>query len=113
MNTYPIEKYRFIVYPEKRQVIAITHDAGKIIRGVATCAPEDEFDEELGKRIAAAKANIKVAKRRSRRASELYIQAVEEVTQAQQKLEHYKQFLCDSHDKELNANMELFTLIGA
>lgn len=49
---------------EKDVVVAVTHYAGRTVRGVAKCNPADTFDFELGKRIAKAKCEVKVAKKR-------------------------------------------------
>lgn len=64
MEIYPIEKYRFVVLPEKRMVIALTSYRGKTVKGVAICSEHDEWDEEVGKRIASARAGVNVARRR-------------------------------------------------
>ena len=64
MFDYPIEKYRFYVNEKEKTVYAISTFAGKIVRGIAKCAPEDNFDVEFGKRLAASRCNMKVAKRR-------------------------------------------------
>lgn len=58
--------YKFIVTDNK--VIALSHDAGKVVRGVAKCSPNDEFNVEFGKKLAAARCNLKVAQRREARA---------------------------------------------
>lgn len=58
--------YKYIVLPNK--VIAISTYAGKTVRGVAKCDPRDEFDVEVGKRLAEARCNAKVAAKRLSRA---------------------------------------------
>lgn len=79
---FPIEKYRFIVSDNK--VIALSSYAGRTVRGIAVCSPEDEFDLDYGKRLAAARCNEKVcAKRRIRAAqkkaeAEMYLRIVQE-----------------------------------
>lgn len=71
---YPIEKYKFVVRPARvdkngeahgPEVIAISHYAGQTIKGVAKCSPNDEFDLEYGKRLAAARCNQKVCEKRA------------------------------------------------
>lgn len=64
MEIYPIEKYRFVVLPAKRMVIALTKYRGKTVKGVAICSEHDEWDEEVGKRIASARAGVNVARKR-------------------------------------------------
>lgn len=43
---YPIEKYRY--YTNGQRVIAVSTYAGKTVRGVAACDPNDTFS--MGKR---------------------------------------------------------------
>ena len=51
------------------KVIVTSTYAGKTVRGVAICAPGDDFDLEFGKRLAAARCNEKVAEKRYNRAN--------------------------------------------
>lgn len=50
------------------KVIAVSSFAGQTVRGVAKCAPNDEFDLEYGKRLAAARCVAKIASKRVKRA---------------------------------------------
>lgn len=50
------------------KVIAVSSFAGQTVRGVAKCAPNDEFDLEYGKRLAAARCAVKIATKRMNRA---------------------------------------------
>ena len=59
---HPIDKYHF--YHNDNQIIAVSTYAGKIVRAAAKADPRDEFDEDYGKRLAAARCNYKVAKKR-------------------------------------------------
>ena len=70
---YPLEKYRF--YIAGRKIIAVSSYAGKTVRGCSICHPDDNFDLETGKRIAAARCNEKVAAKRLNRASQKSIEA--------------------------------------
>ena len=45
-------------------VVALSSFAGKTITGVARCAPEDTFDIDKGKKLAAARCNLKIAEKR-------------------------------------------------
>ena len=59
--------YRY--YMAGNKIIAVSTYAGKIVRGVAICAPNDDFDLEFGKKLAAARCNEKVAAKRYARAN--------------------------------------------
>ena len=63
---FPLEKYRF--YTNGNKVVAVSTYAGKTVRGVAKCAPEDTFDLEKGKEIAAARCAVRIAQKRYARA---------------------------------------------
>lgn len=67
MKVFPLEKYRF--YQHGNRIIAVSTYAGRTVRGVAICHPEDNFDIETGKRLAAARCNEKIAKKRMERAA--------------------------------------------
>jgi hypothetical protein len=60
-------KYEFYS-DNKSKVIAVSHYAGKVVRGVAKCNPTDDFDIEAGKEIAKARCDAKVATKRAARA---------------------------------------------
>lgn len=92
MNTYPIKKYKFVVLPEQKKVIALTSYAGKAVRGIAVCSEHDEFDIETGKRLAAARANVKVAMKRKARAEKklaYFDKIIDEVEREYHDLEAY------------------------
>ena len=83
MKKYPFEKYRFVISEDKHQVIAITHDAGETIKASATCDPSDKFDIEYGKKLAASRANYKVALRRRKRSEKAVAKAMQQLSLAQ------------------------------
>lgn len=63
---------RYQFYTTKNKVICISSYAGKTIKGVAKCAPDDEFNIEIGKRLAQLRCDLKVAKARYERAKIMY-----------------------------------------
>lgn len=73
--------YKYIV--TKNMVIAISTYAGRTVRGVAKCHPNDTFDEEFGKRLAAARCNEKIAIKRFARAGKVFIQSVKALNAAE------------------------------
>ena len=60
----PTYKYYF----GKNTVVAVSSFAGKTVRGVAKCGPNDEFDIEKGKKLARARCARKIAEKRYKRA---------------------------------------------
>ena len=65
---YSLDKYKFFNH-SNREVIAVSTYAGKSVRGVAKLTPGDNFDEEAGKKLAAARCNEKIARKRLARAT--------------------------------------------
>lgn len=63
MYDFTYSKYNYFT-DEKNKVIAVATYAGKPVRGVAKCDPQDSFDLDTGKELAAARCNMKVAKKR-------------------------------------------------
>lgn len=54
----------------KNRTICVSHYAGKVVRGVAKCAPEDTFDEQIGRDLARARCDAAVAQLRLKRAED-------------------------------------------
>ena len=68
MKYFPYDKYKYFVNGNK--IIAISTYAGKTVRGVATCHPEDNFDMETGKQLAAMRCDLKVREKRWKAANQ-------------------------------------------
>lgn len=66
--------YKYIETPNK--VIALSTYAGKTVRGVAKCHPNDTFDIEFGRKLAAARCNAKIAAKRHNNARKKYWEMV-------------------------------------
>lgn len=66
---FPIEKYKFYT-DNKTYVIAESTYAGIPIQAKAKCSPEDTFDLDFGKKLAAARCNLKICKKRYKVANE-------------------------------------------
>lgn len=59
---------RVHVDPDAKVVVATSTYAGKTVRGVARCHPNDEFDMDKGIQLAVYRCNLKVADKRQARA---------------------------------------------
>lgn len=103
-NEYPLEKYRFFTHTNKdgiKEVIAVSTFAGKYVSGTAKCNPKDEYDYEIGKKIAATKCALKIANRRKARATDLYEQALVNKLKATRYLEQMEKYVNDA-DEAIN-----------
>ena len=76
---FSLDKYKFITHDN--EVIAISTYAGKTVRGVAKLHPQDIFNLENGKKLAAARCNEKIAAKRFARA----VKKIKEAEKAYQK----------------------------
>jgi hypothetical protein len=91
--------YSFHVDEEGKKIIAVTHYAGRAVRGIAKCAPEDTFDIELGCKIAVARCEIKVARAKIRNAAAKYLEAAKAADAAQKRYDNMKQYYMDAVDQ--------------
>ena len=94
-------------------VIAITSYAGKTVKAYAKCHSTDTFDREFGEKLAMARANVKVAKKRAARAKQKRAEAVRILAQAQMHMSKMDNYVDDSEDALNNAYIELNNLIAS
>ena len=88
-------------------VVAISSYAGKPVRGVAKLNPEDQFDVEFGKKLAAARCNLKVAKKRLQRATGKYSESGIAYVEAKRQYNKMCDYFCDATDAYDKAAEEL------
>lgn len=94
MNNF--NKYKYFIAGNK--VIAVSTYAGRKVRGVAKCDPVDTFDEEKGKKLAAARCNEKVAIKRVERAAKRYCEATAALDAAMQEHNRMREYFMDASD---------------
>ena len=102
--------YTFI--KAQNMVIAITTFAGHTVRAKAKCHPNDEFDYEFGKELAAARCNVKVAKRRYQRAVDKYNKSLEMRRAAMKEFNECCDYLTNSCNALKVATMKLAEVEG-
>ena len=89
-----MDKYRF--YTSKNKVVAVSTYAGRPVRGIAKCDPDDVFSLEDGKKLAAARCNDRVAEKRLKRAQKKFAEANEALTVAKRQYEKMKKYVEDA-----------------
>jgi hypothetical protein len=72
--SFALDRYKF--FTNENKVVAVSSYAGKTVRGTAKCDPKDSFNLEKGKKLAAARCNAKVAKKRYQRALQKHWEAI-------------------------------------
>lgn len=94
--------YKYIVHGNK--VICLSTFAGKAVRGIARCAPCDEFDVEKGKKLATARCAEKVARKRYDRANRKVKEAYEQFLKASEFYRHMLKYQRDAERALIEAN---------
>ena len=113
MGKFPLSRYKFII--TDNQVIAISTYAGKTVKGIAKVNPLDKMDVEFGKKLAAARCNAKVAKRRAKRANEKLLIAQKMVKEATTFFYKMNEYYIDSsykYDKAMEDVHELLKSVN-
>lgn len=101
------DRYNYVVIPEKKKVVAYSTYAGQSVRGVAKCAPDDEFDVEFGKKLAAARCDVKVARKRLKWALERRDVAWDNFIKAEDWLMKEEDYVDDANSALTEAEVEL------
>lgn len=94
MRTISMDNYRF--YTSNNKVIAVSTFAGRPVRGIAKCNPEDTFSLEDGKALAMARCNEKIAEKRLHRAQRKFAEALSAQIEAKRLYDKMKKYLEDS-----------------
>ena len=111
---YSLDKYKFYQFKNENggmTIVAASTYAGRIVKGYAKCDPRDEFDIEKGKKLAAARCNLKIAEKRKARAAYKYMEASIAADQAVEHFDRMKQYFMDADDQVDEARAELDELM--
>jgi hypothetical protein len=90
-------RYRFIEAGNK--IICISTYAKKVVRGVAKCSPNDNFDIEIGKKLAQLRCDEKVCNKRAIRALEKYMEAEYRLFAAKEYFENMRSYYLESEKR--------------
>lgn len=110
MRIYTNDKYTYFVADKQKKIVAVSTYAGKIVRGVAKCDPRDEFSVEDGKKLAAARCAVKIAKKRNANANAQKKRAYNELVEKQHRLQKMNDYVADAQAALNEANNELATI---
>ena len=111
---FSLDKYKYAFFKDesgKDTVCARSTYAGKTVKGYAKCDPRDEFDIEKGKKLAAARCNLKIAEKRKARAAYKYMESAREADKAAEYFDRMKQYFMDADDQVDEARAELDELM--
>lgn len=106
--------YQFFKFQHKRadgsvcmRIVAVSTFAGKPVKGHADCHPNDEFDEEYGMALAAARCAEKIAAKRCNRA---YSKVDEATAQVNVAMAHLQKMMKYEADAEAHYNTAAYDL---
>ena len=103
---------RYNVYSDGENKIIVTSTyAGKTVRGIAKCAPNDEFNFAAGQAIATARCDAKIAEKRRQNAQAKYSEAWEQVRAAIDHLSDMESYLNDARAQEVAVKKALHNLL--
>ena len=104
---YSLDKYKFYFDEKNATVIAVSTYAGKTVKGYAKCDPRDQFDKEAGMKLAAARCNERIAKKRRARASKKVVEAQRLLEEARQHYEKMSDYFDDSRSEASKASINV------
>jgi len=110
---YSLDKYKFFQHPTKKgtEIIAMSTYGGKTVKGKAICHPNDTFNEELGKTIAAARCNLKIANKRAKRARAQYDEAAKAYAAAYKRVKDMEEYFDDAAAEVAEGRNYLISLL--
>ena len=91
--------YKIYTDEKNKKVIAVCRYAGRTVKAVATCAPEDTFDIAIGTELAVARCKWKVAKLKLHNAGSKYLEAAKAADEANLRFNKMKDYYMDSVDQ--------------
>lgn len=91
------EKYHFYHNADTGTIVCTTLYKGQMVRGIAKCSPEDNFDIEVGKKLAYLRCKQKFAQKKLKRAHNAYLDAITVESRAKHNLSKAAEFVDDSH----------------
>lgn len=101
-------RYRFYVTDNK--VICVSSYGGKAVRGVAKCDPKDIFNLEDGKKLAQARCDYKIAKKRVLRARAKHAEATKALGDAREYQDKMQSYYDESFKDFVRLDEELKAL---
>ncbi len=100
-----MSRYKFIKTDNK--IICLSTYAKKPVRGVAKCSPHDEFDFEIGAKLAKLRCDVKVCEKRLANARYRYSEAVDILNEAMKYYDSMWEYYMDSLTNYKESEIEL------
>ena len=100
-------RYHFYYNAENGTIVCTTTYKGRVIRGIAKCSPEDNFDVAVGKKLAYLRCKAKFMRKKLIRANKVLNEASNELTFAKFNFRKACEFVDDSDAQLRSAKSEL------
>jgi hypothetical protein len=88
--------HKYNVSEDNRTVECLSSFAGKPVRGIAKCDPDDNFNVESGKEIAFARCELKISNKRRKKAFANYARAQADFERAKERLTKASDYIVDA-----------------
>ena len=95
----------------RKVTIAVSTYEGKTVKGYAKCDVNDTYTSENGERLAAARCNERVARKRAKRAAKKLAEAKQNVMQAQAHLAKMVNYFEDSQEALIAASADVASIL--
>ena len=100
-------RHKYKYYQANNKIICVSTFAGKPVRGVAICSPNDEFDYDKGAELARLRCDAKIAEKRCARANNKFAEASIKLNDAENYWKKMKEYLLDSYSTRDKADYVL------
>ena len=104
------EKYNYVIAGDR--ISAGARFAGNWVWAHAARHPDDEYDEDFGKKLAAARCNQKIANLRYRRAEKNYQEKLRVLREVENEFAEACEYLSNSYILRKRAIMRVFDLLN-
>ena len=104
------DRCKFYYNKDEQTIICMTLYKGQPVRGIAKCDPDDEFNLELGKKLAYLRCRKKFLRKKLKRAMKAEHDAIIAEARAKYNLDSAREFVSDSETQLAKAINELEAL---
>jgi hypothetical protein len=108
-------KYKYYTHTDaygRTVVIAVSTYEGKTVKGYAKCDVNDVFNLEEGKKLAAARCNERVARKRAKRSERKLVEAKARLAEAQAYFTKMTSYFEDSQEALVEAKASVESVLN-
>ena len=110
-------RYRYYEFTDKptgnKCVAAVSTFGGQDVRAVARCNVNDTYDVEFGKKLAKAKLDVKIAKKRIRYANRRVNEALKDIDTAKRQLDKMTTYKVSAMNEFREVENNLLSIVSS